>query len=252
MKPPVPARTTVITTRPAGQGGPLRAALRRAGLEAHNLPALRLAPAPDPRAARAALARALAAPRVVFTSPAAVRHARALHAGAPASGARVIAVGSATGRALRRAGWGPATVPGRADSEGMLALPELREVAGLEVAIVGAPGGRQLLGKTLAARGAEVFRAHVYVREPARLDARHWRVLDAPERDFLLTVTSSQTFRALAGRVPAARWQRLLRGTALASSPRLAALARTAGFARVRRARSATDADLLAAIRALF
>ena len=43
---------------------------------------------------------------------------------------------------------------------------ELRAVAGRTVALVGAPGGRELLATTLAARGARVLPVAVYRREP--------------------------------------------------------------------------------------
>ncbi len=245
-----PATTVVITTRPSGQGVALCRRLRRHGLIAGNLPAVRLAPMPDRDRARQSLQQAMGADKAIFTSPAAVRQAVALK---PAGRwhARRLAVGSSTGRALEVASWGPVIVPRRADSEGLLALKALQLVAGETIAIVGASGGRMLLGQSLSDRGATVLRAHVYRRLPAQLDARHHRLLARPGCA-VVTVTSAQAMRALAARLSAESWQHLCRGVAVASSPRLVRLASELGFSRVRRARSATDRALADAIVSLF
>lgn len=246
------SRATVVTTRPAGQGVNLCRALRRRGITAWNLPAVRLAPASNPDTVRTALAKAVTGAALIFTSPAAVRHALALRpADAPCPG-EILAVGASTARALRRAGLGPVTVPQQASSEGLLALEALSGIKGKRIAIVGAAGGRELLGDSLAERGARVQRVNVYRRLPARLDARHWQAIGESKPPLLVTLTSAQAIGMLAERLPADAWQRLCSGTALASSPRLARLASQLGFAQVRQARSATDAELLAAIDALF
>lgn len=246
------SRLTVITTRPSGQGVNLCRALRRRGYRAWNLPAVRLSGARDEEAARQALATATRGDAMIFISPAAVRHALHLWPRETRCKTRFFAVGAATARALERAGFEPVLVPQEATSEGLLALDELRQIRNRRIAIVGAAGGRALLGNRLGQRGARVQRVHVYRREPARLDARHWRALDRSTPPLLVTVTSAQTIQNLAGRLPAAAWQQLHSGIALVSSPRLANVASDLGFARIERARSATDAGLVAAIDALF
>ncbi|MFX9532994.1 uroporphyrinogen-III synthase, partial [Acinetobacter baumannii] len=65
-----------------------------------------------------------------------------------------------------RAGLEPVAVPERMDSEGLLALPELRDVRGIAVGLVTAPGGRDAIAPALRARGAQVRRADVYRRLP--------------------------------------------------------------------------------------
>ena len=55
------------------------------------------------------------------------------------------------------------------DSEGLLELPALQELAGIDVGLVTAPEGRGLLAPALRERGAELLRADVYVREPIAL-----------------------------------------------------------------------------------
>ncbi len=252
MAKPSRTRTTVVTTRPSGQGVNLCRALRRRGLTAWNLPVLRLAPVRDTQAARAGLVSALAGDRIIFTSPAAVRHALAVWPRGASMRAEPIAVGASTARALRNAGMGPVALPTHASSEGLLDMASLARVRGKRIAIVGAAGGRRLLGDSLAERGAQVSRVNVYQRLPARWDARHMHALDGLRGPVVVTVTSAQSMAELAERLPAAAWQCLRSGAAVASSPRLDELARELGFSRVHRADSATDADLLAAITTLF
>ena len=252
MTPPATIRATVVTTRPSGQGVNLCRALRRRRFKAWNLPAVRLLPTANPDAARDALARAVTGDAMIFTSPAAVRHALALWPSSDSLDADILAVGAATARTLRRAGLGPVTVPQQASTEGLLALDVLAGVSDKRIAIVGAPGGRALLGNSLAERGAQVQRVNVYRRGPARLDARHWRAIERSQPPLLVTLTSAQAVGMLAERLPVAAWRHLRSAIALASSPRLARLASQLGFAGVRQADSATDADLLAAIDAIF
>ena len=120
-------------------------------------------------AARAALRIALDASRVLFTSPVAVRAAAALLEFRPRSDQAWIAVGSGTARALRRAGVECVQSPARMDSEGLLELPALQQLAGIDVGLVTAPEGRGLLAASLRERGARLLRADVYAREPVAL-----------------------------------------------------------------------------------
>ena len=162
----------VISLRPRGEHAPMRRAAARRGGGVVALSPWRLQPRTD-ASTRQDLEAALGAPRVVFTSPTAVRaamrlcagNARALaDAGSPAS--RWIGVGAGTAAALRRAGIAAPLAPTRMDSEGVLALPALQDVAGAEVGLVSAPGGRDAIAPALQARGARVLRADVYDRVP--------------------------------------------------------------------------------------
>ncbi len=193
----------MVTTRPSGQAVNLCRALRRRGINAWNLPTVRLAATSDEAAARDGLVAALGGDALIFTSPAAVRHALALWP--PGLGARAtrFAVGESTARVLRDAGLDPVHVPDEANSEGLLAMEGLMYVRDQQVAIVGAPEGRELLGDRLARRGAVVSRVNVYQRLPARWDTRHLRALESVRAPVLTTVTSAQTMAKLAERLPA-------------------------------------------------
>lgn len=236
----------VAITRPVGAGAALRARVRALGGSAVSLPGSSLRAADDARAARAALREALASDVLIFTSPAAVRFAAQLLS--LRSRATVIAPGAGTATALRRIAQLKATVPQRADSEGMLALPELQRVRGKQTGIVDAPGGRGLLESELKRGGARIVRAHVYQRVPARLDRRHTQALLRIRAPLYVPLSSSEALRNLLIALPMDAGHALLAGTAIASSERLLQAARKAGFARVLRAESAHDADLIAAI----
>ncbi len=99
----------------------------------------------------------------------------------------VAAIGRATRAALlSRCGAGVrVTMPsGGFDSEALLAMPEMQEVAGRRVLIVKGEGGRRDLADALRARGAEVIEQAVYRRAlpeypRVRLDAAFATPLDA-------------------------------------------------------------------------
>jgi len=241
------AGTRIAITRPAGTGGAWARRVGALGGTSLLLPGSSLRAASDATAARKALLDAMDCDVVIFTSPAAVRFARRV--GALRGRAIVLAPGSATRGALRRAGSRHPIAPAREDSEGLLALPVLHDVHGRRVGIVGAAGGRGLLDRELAARGAEVIRAHVYQRAPARLDRRHTDALrkDAGKPLYVL-LSSSEGLANIVANLPNDALRALLRGTAVASGARIATAARKAGFARVLRARSAHAADMLDAV----
>jgi len=98
----------------------------------------------------------------VFVSPTAVDCAfeRIRHADIA-----LAAVGSGTRRALQALGARRVLAPeDGADSEALLALPELHDVAGKRILIVRGEGGRELLAETLVARGARTEYLECYRR----------------------------------------------------------------------------------------
>jgi len=236
----------VAITRPAGTGAAIARRVRALGGDGFSLPGASLRAAEDPKTARQALRAALACEVVVFTSAAAVRFA--IRLSPLRCRAQVIAPGSGTATALRRAGIDNVLLPARADTEGLLAMPALRRLRGKPVGIIGAPGGRDLLQRGLVARGARVVGAHVYRRVSARLDRRHLDPLVRGRAPLYVLLSSGDALRNLLQRLPPPACVKLLAGTAVASSARLERAARQAGFARVLRAASAHAADLVAAL----
>jgi uroporphyrinogen III methyltransferase/synthase len=147
----------IVVTRPAGQAERLVALVSAAGGRAIVFPAIeieRLPERPLPRLEELDL--------VVFVSPTAVDCAfeRIRHADIA-----LAAVGSGTRRALQALGARRVLAPeDGADSEALLALPELHEVAGQRILIVRGEGGRELLAETLVARGARTEYLECYRR----------------------------------------------------------------------------------------
>lgn len=241
------ASAHVVITRPVGAGAALARRIRALGGVPLRLPGSSLRAAPDAAAARAALVAALRGDALVFASPAAVRFAARLAPLRPVRTTRVLAVGQATARALARHGVRDVGVPQRQDSEGLLGLAPLDAPRGCAVALIGAAGGRGLLQRRLAARGATLREVEVYQRGPARLDARHLQPLATARDPLYLLLSSTEALNHLRAALPSSAWAHLLRATAVVSSERLAAATRAAGFVRVRVAASALAADLLAA-----
>lgn len=233
----------MISLRPQGEHLPLRRQARACGAGVFACSPLRLAALASP-----VLEAALACPRVVFTSPAAVRFAVQAHGRLAArEGQSWLAVGAGTARALQRAGIASVESPQRMEAEGLLELPPLRRVAGLEVGLVTAPGGRGVIDATLGERGARVVRAEVYRREPVAIRRSRFTALARRAGPAVLLVSSGEAFAGFLAQLPTSLATRLRAAPVVVSSARLEALVREAGFAHVERARSARPADLLAA-----
>jgi uroporphyrinogen-III synthase len=163
----------VLITRPAAQAGQLAHLVAQAGGEPVLFPAIEIEPlAPSPQAA-ALLARLDTCDLAVFVSANAVTHGLPLirSAGGWPARLRAVAVGAATAAALRAQGIDQVLAPERgADSEALLALPEMQAVRGLRVVVFRGVGGRELLAETLRSRGAEVDYIECYRRRKPRTD----------------------------------------------------------------------------------
>lgn len=135
------------------------------------------------------------------------------------------------------------------DSEGLLEMPQLQSVQGLDIGLVTAPEGRSFLTVSLQQRGARVLRADVYDRMPVAPSPRAvaaLRSLPASTR-LLLALSSGLALETLLDSLPVDAIDRLRQARVLAASGRLADLARTRGFGDVVQAADARPASLMAA-----
>lgn len=239
----------VISLRPRGEHDALRRAAARHGAGLIALSPWRLRHLDNPQT-RSELRAALAASRVIFTSPAAVGAARALQPLSPRRQQHWCAVGAGTAAALRRAGVAQVQAPARMDSEGLLALPALQQVGGHEVGLVTAPGGRDTIAPALRARGAQVVRAEVYTREAVALPPRALERLRQTTAPLVLALSSGEALQRVLAAVPADVAAILRRARVVAASARLAALAAELGFADIVLAHGPRPSDLLAAVTA--
>lgn len=237
----------VISLRPLGRHAGVRRAAARFGACVFSLSTL----AVEPLAAGAALKEALACSNVIVTSPSAARTA---HAQSPLKWRRRqhwLAVGAGTATALRRCGIKEVCIPEQgADSEALLALPALADVAGQSVGLITAPGGRGLLASALAARGARICVAEVYRRRALTPTASRLRAMAAlPSRTALL-VSSGEALAGLWTTLTERDRARLVARLCVVSSDRLGQQARTLGFERRVLAADATPNNLMAALAA--
>lgn len=226
----------ILVTRPAQQCGPLADRIRAAGGEAILFPVLEIIDTPDLQPLIDVIARLDDYRLAVFISPnAVVRAMKQLEARRqwPAR-LRVAAIGKGSVRELERFGISGVIAPERHfDSEHLLALPGLQTVAGQRVVIFRGDGGRELLGDTLAARGAQVDYVECYRRARPVADAAPLLKAWDGKRLNAVTITSSEGMRNLFAMVGASG-QPLLQQTPLfAPHPRIAAVARELGCRHV-------------------
>lgn len=190
----------IVITRPAGQAGHLAEALARLGAHPVQFPVLAIFDLADPSPVLDAAIRLDSYDLAVFVSPNAIERALAIileRRPWPAH-LRVAAIGKSSERALAERGIADVIAPaGRFDSEALLQLPALQAVRGWRVLVFRGDGGRELLGDTLKARGADVEYLTCYRRGRPDLDPapllRLWGdgLIDA------ITVTSSEGLRNL-------------------------------------------------------
>jgi uroporphyrinogen-III synthase len=119
------------------------------------------------------------------------------------------------------------------DSEGLLALPELAAVAGKRFAIFRGSGGRELLGATLAARGATIDYVSCYRRAKPEAGAAGLEDALRDGRIDAVTLTSREGLDNLWGMLGNEGRARLAEKPAFVPHPRIAARARELGIAPV-------------------
>jgi len=230
MRQPLAGRT-VLVTRPAHQAATLVQAIQAAGGEAFVFPALAIEAVPV-EALSAPLAQLRAADIVIFISPNAAQFGMAAMGTLPEA-IQVFAVGPGTARVLHEQGVGGVITPDGQDSEALLALPQLAQVAGKRVVIVRGVGGRALLADTLAARGARVTFMECYRRVRPQADAALllacWQAggMDA------VTISSAETLENLAALLGEAGRPLLLHTPLFAPHEKIAESARRFGVVRV-------------------
>ena len=134
-------------------------------------------------------------------------------------------------------------------SEVLLQLPELQNIAGKRALILRGNGGRELIGETLTARGADVDFCECYQRSAKYYDgaeeARRWQSRGVTT----VVVTSGEMLQQLWTLIP--QWYRehwLLRCRLLVVSERLAHLARELGWQDIKVADNADNDALLRAL----
>lgn len=224
------AQVGVLVTRPAAQSAGLVARLQDQGADVVLFPALAILPTSRPDALKAVLAGLGGYDLAIFISPSAAEWGLA-EAGPWPAGLQVAAVGQGTARALAARGISPALVPETgADSEHLLALPQLADVAGRRILILRGEGGREQLAEYLRARGARVDYAECYRRGCPEADPAPLLDALANRRIGAVTAFSGETLDNLLALLGPACPPTLLDLPLFVPHPRIAEHARELGF----------------------
>lgn len=160
------------------------------------------------------------------------------------------AVGRASAKALDKAGYAPDIFPKtRFNSEALLEMPQLQNVAGKRIVIFRGEGGRELLAETLKQRGAEVDYADCYRRVKPDTSTsklmKHW----ARGEISIITVTSNEGLRNLFDLVGQLGRKWLLDTPLVVISERGSEEAQSLGFRnRIIVANNASDEDITQAV----
>ena len=247
------AHKTILLTRPGHQAGPLARLIRAEHGAALLFPTIEIEPIIDSAESRDRFADPGAWQYLIFVSRNAVTAAFEHYIDRPQALAegRIIAIGQGTAAELAACGIKAVVPAGQADSEALLAMPELGRAAlgGRTVLIVRGEDGRGLLADALTRRGARVRHAIVYSRRLPRYTEdqrqRLWqgRAIDA-------AVVTSNTGLANLVKLTLAEQRRYLFNTPLIlMSERARRFARQQGFvAGLEIAPSRDDPGLLAAL----
>lgn len=244
----------ILVTRPHDQALQLAQDIERAGGIPLLFPLLDIAPVQDFTRLQQQVSRLSQANLTIFISPNAVQYGMAAIRAAgvcfDTGGLKIAAIGMNSAKALQAWGVSDVLVPvGRFDSESLLARPELQHINGWRVMIFRGDGGRELLGDTLAARGAAVEYVTCYLRRKPQLNVRE---LLGAQPD-LITVTSSEALSHLSQALDAP--DSSCPGGALRDKPifvphpRIAELAHRQGWTQVHLT-DAGDEGLLSALQA--
>jgi uroporphyrinogen-III synthase len=225
--------TGVLITRPAHQADNMATLVEAAGGRAFRFPAIEIQPLTSD-ALKQAVSALAQCDIAIFISANAVtfgmKTIAAQHAQLPPQ-LKLAAVGSATAQSLTALGHTPDITP--ADdfrSESLLAHPALQNVAGQRIVIFRGEGGRELLGDTLSARGADVSYAECYRRTRPTADPAVIEQQWAAGEINIVTTPSVEAIENL-DRMLSARGKKLLRSSAIVViSKRMAQACRQLGL----------------------
>ncbi len=226
----------IVITRPAPQAQALAVLIRAAGGHPIVFPVMEILDAEDLKPLNALIDRLDEFDFAIFISPNAVNKAMNLIGARRALPVklRIAAIGRGSVKALGHFGVTDVIAPAtRFDSEALLELPALADVAGKRVVIFRGEGGRELLGDTLVERGARLEYAECYRRGKPNVDAAPLMKAWARSELHAIIVTSSEGLRNLFD-IVGKLGQTWLRKTPLVvPHPRIAETARELGLANV-------------------
>lgn len=226
----------IVVTRPAHQAQNLAQLIAAAGGEAILFPVLEILDIADLHPLNALIAHLDSFDVAIFISPNAVSKAMNLIRAQRELPAQltIAAIGRGSKKELERCGVNQVVAPQRQfDSEGLLELPQFQDMSGKRVVIFRGEGGREMLGDTLIARGAQLEYAECYRRGKPNIDAAPLLHRWARGEVQAVTVTSSESLHNLFDLLGKLGQQWLKKTPLFAPHARIAAAARSLGLEQV-------------------
>ncbi|WP_394497172.1 uroporphyrinogen-III synthase [Shewanella sp. ENK2] len=234
----------VLLTRPEGRNQAMIEQLNAKGVDYIVTPLLAVAPTQHPFSHQ----QLSDADAIIFISTNAVKYAaEMLNNHFPAS--RYYAVGKATAAALAELGVFAETAPEESqDSEGLLSLTSLSDIAQQQVVIIRGVGGRETIAEQLSLRQASVSYWEVYQRVTPQLDSQYICNYWASAQIDTIVVTSGEVLDNLIKLVPKELFAWLQSCHIIVPSHRVEQRAKTAGIHHVTNANGANTEAVLRAL----
>ncbi|MBI4192485.1 MAG: uroporphyrinogen-III synthase [Betaproteobacteria bacterium] len=225
----------IVVTRPAHQAAHLAELIRAAGGNPILFPVIEIVEVGDLQPLLALIDRLDEFDIAIFISPNAVNKAMNLIKARRALPPRLkfAAIGRGSVKELKRFGLTDVIAPARFDSEALLELPGMQDIAGRRIVIFRGDGGRELLADTLSARGATVEYAECYRRGRPQLDAAPLLKAWARNELHAITVTSSEGLHNLFDLVGKLGQSWLRKTPVFVPHPRIEQTARELGLVNV-------------------
>lgn len=191
----------IAITRPPDQAKRLCAAIEQQDGNAILFPLITIAPLDDYSAFEQVISHLESVHWAIFISTNAVENAMPRlikKLGKVPEHLKFAAIGQQTAKALAFYGVPHVLIPtNRFDSESLLALPEMHDVAKQTVMVFRGVGGREVLADTLKERGAQIIFAESYRRINPQTDCTELAQLWRKQQLHALVVTSSEAMRHL-------------------------------------------------------
>lgn len=252
------AKRTILLTRPGRISEQLKKNIEDAGGRALHLPSMEIHAVTEPGAVKQLLAGLTEFDILIFVSRNAVKYACEIFPGIVSTthDKIVFAIGSGTNEELQTAGFKQVTYTNsNTGSEALLALDELQQknILNRKIMIMRGEGGRELLGETLLARGAEIQYVELYSRVKPQVEpviiSNMWR----EERPDAVVLTSADGLSNLLEMTAEKDRSIFLNTRLVVISQRLKSIAESLGFnAVIKVAMGYSDDDFVIALGELF
>lgn len=238
----------VLVTRPRQRASNLCALIEHAGGKAVPFAAIEITE-PEDSTSRDYIIQHLSEFDVaIFISPTAVEETCRVISEFPLT-LKLAAIGSRTADAIKDCGYIAEILSSGHDSESLLQHAQLQSgrINGKRIVIFRGVGGRELLGDTLAERGASIYYAEMYQRSMPRSGDKFDHLLGEID---IITVSSNQGLQNLYEL--AADKQALIRLPIVVPGERARTLAQSLGFDDIQVADNATDEASINAIKCWY